>query len=86
MEIKLGSQAKKDLEYWKKTGNQKVLKRIRTLTESIIKNPFSGIGSPEPLKHNLSGKWSRRITLADRYVYEIDDHSLKIHSLRGHYE
>lgn len=56
MEIELTVRAKEDLEYWKKAGNQRVLKRIRELSMSILDNPFTGIGKPEPLKHQFSGK------------------------------
>lgn len=85
MEIELTSDASDDLSYWKKTGNQAILKRIRLLTESILETPFSGIGKPEPLKHNLSGKWSRRIDKSNRYVYEVQESTVYVFSLRGHY-
>ncbi len=62
MQIELTIRASEDLAYWKKTGNKAILKKIRTLLENIIETPFSGIGKPELLKHELSGKWSRRIT------------------------
>jgi toxin YoeB len=68
MEIEFTSEAKKDLEYWKKSGNSKVLKRIRQLIESIQETPFDGIGKPEALKFDLAGKWSRRINKADRII------------------
>lgn len=60
MEIELTTHAEKDLEYWTKTGNTTVLKKIRNLLENILETPFSGIGKPELLKHELSGKWSKR--------------------------
>jgi toxin YoeB len=85
MEIELTSDANDDLSYWKKTGNQAILKRIRLLTESILETPFSGIGKPEPLKHNLSGKWSRRIDKSNRYVYEVQENIVYVFSLKGHY-
>jgi toxin YoeB len=85
MEIELTSDANDDLSYWKKTGNQAILKRIRLLTESILETPFSGIGKPEPLKHNLSGKWSRRIDKSNRYVYEVQENTVYVFSLKGHY-
>jgi toxin YoeB len=85
MEIELTSDANDDLSYWKKTGNQAILKRIRQLTESILETPFSGIGKPEPLKHNLSGKWSRRINKSNRYVYEVQENIVYVFSLKGHY-
>jgi toxin YoeB len=62
-----------------------MLKRIRTLVESLLQSPFAGIGKPEPLKYNLAGKWSRRITESDRLVYEVKEELIIIYSLRGHY-
>ncbi|MGN6248912.1 MAG: Txe/YoeB family addiction module toxin [Ginsengibacter sp.] len=54
--------------------------------EEIQKSPFTGIGKPEPLKFDLSGKWSRRITEKDRLVYEIETGFIKVYSLKGDYE
>lgn len=59
--LKYSEKAKEDIFYWKKSSNNAILKRIRKLLESILETPFEGIGKPEPLKHNLSGKWYRRI-------------------------
>lgn len=90
MEIKYTSDALKDLAYWKKSGNKIIQKRIFLLIEAIIKNPFSGIGKPEALKYELTGKWSRRINNEHRIIYQIVDNSvieiLEILSLKGHYE
>jgi toxin YoeB len=85
MQIELTVRAEADLAYWQKTGNKPVLQKIRTLLESIIETPFSGIGKPEQLKHELSGKWSRRITLSDRIIYQVIDDTIYIYSLRRHY-
>ncbi len=85
MEIELTKHAKKDLEYWQKTGNSKVLKRIKELLNSIVENPFDGIGKPEPLKYQLSGKWSRRIDRENRLIYSIENQTLYVYSLKGHY-
>ena len=78
-----------DLKYWKKTGNKIIQKKITSLIEAIQKNPYEGIGKPEPLKYNLSGAWSRRINQEHRLVYEINERNeiviLDILSLRGHY-
>ncbi len=60
MEVVLLKQAKADRDYWKSTGNTRILKRITALLKDIELHPFSGIGKPEPLKGE-SGKWSRRI-------------------------
>lgn len=86
MEIEFTQEAINDLEYWKKSGNTKVLKRIRLLLESIKQTPFLGLGKPEPLKHQLAGKWSRRITKADRCIYEVRGNIVYLFSLKGHYE
>ena len=85
MEIILLPDAEADLNYWKKIGSKTILKKIANLVEAVTKQPFSGIGKPEPLKHQLSGCWSRRINAEHRFVYEIQDNKLLIHSLKGHY-
>lgn len=64
MELVLLPQAQADRDYWKKVGNQAVMKRITALLEDIMEHPFTGLGKPEPLKHELQGKWSRRINLS----------------------
>ena len=85
MEIELTIQAKEDLSYWKKTNNILVLKKIRALLTNIIATPCSGIGKPEALKHDLSGKWSSRITKSDRLVYKVVENKIHIYSLKDHY-
>jgi toxin YoeB len=85
MEIELTSEAQKDLEYWRASNNESILKKIRGLVESIQISPFQGIGKPEALKHELSGKWSRRITREHRLIYSIEKNTIYIFSLRGHY-
>lgn len=61
MEIIYSSRAIKDLDFWNKSGNKQIQKKIHELIADIIKNPFIGIGKPEALKYELSGKWLRRI-------------------------
>ena len=86
MEVKLTKKALEHLEYWKKSGNKAIQKKIQLLIEDIIKTPFIGIGKPEALKYDLLGTWSRKINEEHRIVYEIiDDSVLLIHSLKGHY-
>ena len=68
MIIKFTKQADIDLDYFKKSGNKQVVKKIKELLESIDEDPFKGIGQPEPLKYGLSGTWSRRITSEHRLV------------------
>ena len=67
------------------TGNKAMLKKIAQLTQSILDNPTEGIGKPEALKYELTGKWSRRITNEHRFVYQVENDLLKVFSLRGHY-
>jgi len=62
------------------------LKRINILLNDIKRNPFDGIGKPEPLKGNLSGFWSRRIDEANRIVYFEKDDIVYVVACRGHYE
>jgi len=85
MQITYTPKAKEHLDFWIKTGNKPVLKKILKLTESTIENPYDGIGKPEPLKHELTGYWSRRITNEHRFVYKIEEESLIVASLKGHY-
>ena len=85
MEIVFLPQAKIDLEFWIKSGNKPLLKKIAQLTESILVTPYQGIGKPEGLKHQLVCKWSRRITDEHRYIYQIEGDILKVYALRGHY-
>ena len=85
MEIDYLDKALDDIEFWKKTGDKVIQKRISKLLESISKTPYSGIGKPEPLKHQLSGYWSRRITEEHRIVYTVSADRIKIISLRFHY-
>lgn len=86
MEIIYLPEAVEDLEFWIKAGNKTILKKIAQLTEAIIENPLEGIGKPELLKYDLAGKWSRRISREDRFVYSIIDNTLFIYSLKGHYK
>lgn len=85
MEIILSKKALEHIEYWKKTNNLKIQERIIELKNAILQDPYKGIGKPEPLKHQLSGKWSRRIDKVNRFVYNIENNTLNIFSLKGHY-
>jgi len=74
-----------DYLYWQKTDKAK-LKRINKLIQSIEREGYShGIGKPEPLKHDLSGYWSRRIDDEHRLVYKIVDRNIYIASCKDHY-
>jgi toxin YoeB len=85
MEIAFDEIATNDLNFWKNSGNTKIQKRIEKLIEAILKSPYEGIGKPEALKHELTGKGSRRIDREHRVVYEVDENVIRIYSLRGHY-
>jgi toxin YoeB len=85
MEIVYTEKAKADIAWWKKSGNKQIQKRITELLTSITATPFEGIGKPELLKYELSGKWSRRITQEHRIVYEVGENSVIIISLLYHY-
>ena len=84
MKLVFAEKAWEDYLYWQKT-DKKILKRINALIKDITCDPFEGIGKPEPLKHALSGYWSRRINDEHRVVYKIHDSSLLIAQLRYHY-
>ncbi|MEQ8416198.1 MAG: Txe/YoeB family addiction module toxin [Imperialibacter sp.] len=86
MEVIYLPEAILDLAFWKKSGNKKIQQRITILVKAIQVDPFQGIGKPEPLRHNLSGKWSRRINAEHRLVYTIENDLIYIYSLRGHYK
>ena len=87
MEIVLLSQAKKDRDFWKQSGNKTIQKRITKLLLDILQHPFSGIGKPEALKGNLQGCWSRRINDEHRIVYKVADDKIYVYvlSMRFHY-
>ena len=69
--LRFTSNAIKDIEYHKKSGDKKVLKKIKALLEELTKHPKTGTGQPEKLKHDLEGYYSRRINRKHRLVYDI---------------
>jgi len=73
-----------DYLYWQKT-DKKILKRINTLIKEIKRSPFEGMGKPEPLKHALSGYWSRRINDEHRIVYKVISDDIYLAQMRYHY-
>ena len=73
-----------DLRYWVKT-DRKVALRVFDLVESVMRNPFEGIGKPEPLKFILSGAWSRRLTQEHRIVYVVSNDRVDFLQCRYHY-
>ena len=70
--------------YWQ-TQDKKTIKRINKLIEAIVREPFEGIGKPEPLRESLSGYWSRRVDDANRIVYAAEDERVTIIACRYHY-
>lgn len=85
MKLTFSSTAWENYLYWQQTDNA-MLKRINKLIKEIQRNPFEGIGKPEPLKHGLTGYWSRRINDEHRIVYKVSNDSLFIAQLRYHYD
>lgn len=73
-----------DYRHWQ-TVDHATLKRINRLIDDALRDPFSGIGKPEPLRHGLAGCWSRRITDEHRLVYLVDDDDVVILQARYHY-
>ena len=73
-----------DYLYWQKI-DKKILKKINALIKEIKREPFKGIGEPEPLKYNWTGYWSRRITIEHRLVYKMKENSVLIAQCRYHY-
>ncbi len=78
-------QAFQDFNNWAKE-DKKVYSKIVGLIDDILRNPFGGIGKPEPLKYELKGCWSRRITDEHRLVYRINEDAVTIISCKFHYE
>ena len=70
--------------YWQ-TQDKKILKKLNALIEEVTRTPFEGTGKPEPLRHELAGFWSRRISDEHRLIYRIKDGALEIAQCRYHY-
>lgn len=84
MKLIFSEQSWSDYLYWQQI-DKKIIKRINELIKDIKRTPFSGIGKPEPLQHNLAGFWSRRITDEHHLIYRITDSAIEIASCRYHY-
>ncbi|UQB41251.1 Txe/YoeB family addiction module toxin [Thiomicrospira microaerophila] len=84
MRLIFSEHAWSDYLYWQ-TQDKKTLKKINDLIHEIQRTPFEGRGKPEPLKHALSGYWSRRINQEHRIVYKLVENDLLIAQLRHHY-
>jgi len=85
MEVVFFDQARKDIEFWKKSDQKKIMTRITDLLNDIQKHAYSGIGKPEELKHDLSGWWSRRINREHRLIYRVVNNKVQVLSMRHHY-
>lgn len=75
----------KEYLFWQET-DMKKCKRINELLKSISRTPFEGIGNPEPLKHELSGLWSRRIDQEHRLIYLVVENEIRIYKCKSHYD
>jgi len=71
---------------WWRGQDRKTLKRINLLIQDAMRQPFEGIGKPEPLRENLSGFWSRRIDDTHRWVYTVEGNALAVVACRYHYD
>jgi toxin YoeB len=85
MKIKFTGASWQDNVYWQKT-DKAVIKKINELIKEISRSSFEGIGKPEPLKYDLSGCWSRRITGEHRLVYQVEEDAILIIGCRYHYD
>ena len=84
MKLLFADAAWDDYEHWLKT-DRRMLDRINKLIREVQREPFTGVGKPEPLKHALAGYWSRRINDEHRMVYRVQDDTLWIAQVRYHY-
>jgi toxin YoeB len=82
--LEFDSAALEDLAWWVQTDRRKAL-RIIKLIQDTQSEPFTGIGKPEPLKHELAGCWSRRIDQEHRLVYQVFENKIRILACRYHY-
>lgn len=84
MRIIFLSPAWEDYLYWQQA-DKSLLRKVNSMIKEIERSPFEGTGKPEPLKHNLSGWWSRRLNLEHRLVYRLENDSIVILQCRYHY-
>ena len=84
MKLTFTDEAWEEYLYWQ-IKDKKILKKINNLIKNTKREPFDGLGKPEPLKHELAGYWSRRITQEHRLVYEVFEESILVVSCRYRY-
>ncbi len=82
--LEFDASALEDLAWWVQNDRKKALRLLRLIQETQ-KEPFGGIGKPEPLKHELAGCWSKRIDQEHRLVYQVSDNKIRILACRYHY-
>ena len=85
MKILFHEKAFDEYLYWQKN-DKKTLGGLNNIIKDIRRNPYEGLGKPEPLRYALQGYWSRRITLEDRIIYKVENDNLIIISCAKHYE
>ena len=83
--LDLTKRAQEHIAFHKQSGNKSLLNKIAVLLDELTEHPFTGTGKPEPLKHHLSGMWSRRINKEHRLVYEVVETNVVVHHAKGHY-
>lgn len=85
--IRFTETADEDVQFWKKSGQKVAMSKIQRLLVDMQQHPLTGLGKPEALRFDLSGKYSRRIDSKNRLVYDVDESTMVItvHSFRGHY-
>jgi toxin YoeB len=85
-QLNFTEKADEDIAFHKKAGNKVILKKMLALLEELVEHPSTGTGKPEPLKYNLPGMWSRRISREHRLIYEVEENTVFILSAKGHYD
>ncbi len=84
MNVSFSPKTWEEYVYWQ-TQDRKLLKKLNSLIDEIKRSPFEGTGKPEPLRHELAGFWSRRISDEHRLIYRIKDGALEVAQCRYHY-
>ena len=85
MKLIFSEQAWEDYLFWQ-SHDRATLQRVNRLIQATMREPYAGLGKPEPLKHTYTGYWSRRIDAEHRFVYKVTDDALLIAQLRYHYD
>ena len=83
--VRFSRQAHEEYLDWQQS-DERTFEKINVLIKNILRDPFKGLGKPEPLKGSLKGNWSPRIFQEHRLIYSIDNENVTIHSCHGHYD